>query len=282
LEVSVKRSLIRSLVVGCLLAGVVSPATPVYADAVPTASCVDGNFFDGLDTRYAASYCSSALTAAGYSAAAFSNSDATAVLEKLGTDGIYYHAGHALVECQTATYCTAVASAFAGASSSATLFTGLLGDPNGVQIQGPGTVCTAGGGCRSVTFVNYPYETQMQKFNLAVFQSCNSALDGALGYSSLATQAFNLGVVGSAIGFKDEVAWITNAPGDNLAGDAFARRFWSDLQSGRTYSSALVDAVNAGGGATYGYSSYVYLHDAAAPSTLRPAQYFLAGAGGIG
>jgi hypothetical protein len=281
-----KRILVSSLVAAsCLVVGMLAPTPPASAAAavgVPTASCVDGNFFDGLDTRYAATYCRNALTAAGYSATAYTNTDATSVLEQVGTDGIYYHAGHALVDCQTATYCTAVASAFAGASSSATTYTGLLGDPNGVEIEGPGTVCSAGGGCRSVDFVNYPYETQMQKFNLAVFQSCNSALDGADGFTSLATEAYDLGVVGTAIGFRDEVSWITNAPGDNLAGDAFARRFWSDLQSGRTYDSALVDAANAGGGSTYGYSSYVYLHDPAAPSTLRPAQYFAPGAGGIG
>jgi hypothetical protein len=32
----------------------------------------------------------------------------------------------------------------------------------------------------------------MAKFNLAVFQSCNSALDGADGFQSLATTAYNL------------------------------------------------------------------------------------------
>src|SRR5437764_813207 len=111
--------------------------------------------------------------------------------------------------------------------------------------QVPTTVCSPGFPCRQVTLVNHLYETQMAKFNLAVFQSCNSAQDGVFGYDSLATVAYNLGLVGTAIGFRDEVAWITNAPGDNLAGDAFARTFWADLQNGRTYDVALVDATNA-------------------------------------
>lgn len=122
---------------------------------------------------------------------------------------------------------------------------------------------------------NFPYETQVQKFNLAVFQSCNSARDGVEGFTSLATVAYNTGKVGTAIGFRNEVSWITNAPGDNLAGDAFARRFWSDLKSGTTYATALVDAAAAGGGSTYGYNSYVLLHHSGAPTSLRPAQYYV-------
>lgn len=239
----------------------------------PTASCVDGNFFDGLDTRYAATYCASALNYAQYQAMRFSNTDSTGVLENLATDGIFYHAGHAFVSCQTSTYCTAVASALAGTSASSTTADSLLGDPNGVTLQGPGQECSTV--CRSVTFVTTPYETEMQKFNLAIFQSCNSAQDGANGFSSLATVASNTGNVGTSIGFRNEVAWITNAPGDNIAGDAFARRFWSDLKNGSSYGAAVVDATSAAGGATYGYSSYVIHHQSGAPYYLSPAQYYI-------
>jgi hypothetical protein len=240
----------------------------------PTGTCIDGNFFDGLDTRYAATYCRNALNAAGYGAAALSNTGASVALQREPTDAIVYHAGHALV-AGVGNNSTALASVMAGTSGSSTKLEGLLGDPTALDNTGPGAVCDGSGHCRQVTVLNYPYESQLQKVNLAVFQSCNSARDGVLGYTSLATVAYNTGLVGTAIGFKNEVSWVTNAPGDNLAGDAFARRFWGDLQSGSTYSSALVDGANAGGGSTYGYSSYVYLHDPKAPSALRPAKYFV-------
>ncbi|HVV12018.1 hypothetical protein [Amycolatopsis sp.] len=134
----------------------------------------------------------------GYAASGFTNTDATPPLSQEGTDAIFYHAWHALVVCATATACTAVSSAFAGSDPNSTTMTGLLGDPSAAQFQGPATVCSAGFPCRQVTLVNYPYESQMAKFNLAVFQSCNSAQDGALGYTSLATVAYNTGLVGTS------------------------------------------------------------------------------------
>ncbi len=247
---------------------------PAQAAPVPTGTCMDANFFDGLDTRYAATYCRNALNATGYSAASLSNTGASAAVQRELTDAVVYHAGHALV-AGIGNSATALSSLMAGSSRTSTTLEGLLGDPNALDVTGPGQVCDGSGHCRAVTVVNYPYETQLQKVNLAVFQSCNSARDGVQGYTSLATVAYNTGLVGTAIGFQNEVSWITNAPGDNLAGDAFARRFWSDLQGGRSYSSALADAALAGGGTTYGYSSYVIKHDPKAPSTLRPAQYFV-------
>jgi len=265
------RLLALALAAGVL--AVFSPSASAVSAAVPTASCVDGNFQDGLDTRYAATYCAATLNAAGYSATALSGTDAAPVLEQESTDGIFYHAGHALV-VGGGNSATAIASVMPGPGAAGT-FQGLLGDPAAADFQGPTQVCDGSGHCRNVTMVNVPYESQMQKFNLAVFQSCNSGRDGVQGYNSLATIAYSLGVVGTSIGFKDEVSWITNAPGDNVAGDAFARRFWSDAKAGTDYLTALIDGVNAAGGSTYGYSSYVYLHDPSAPNHLRPAQYFL-------
>src|SRR5437879_5043145 len=48
---------------------------PIRASAAtaPTGTCIDGDFFDGLDSRFGASYCANALNAAGYEATAYSN-----------------------------------------------------------------------------------------------------------------------------------------------------------------------------------------------------------------
>ena len=253
------------------------PGPPASAAAPYYGSCVDGNFFDGLDTRSAATYCKQALDAAGYTGQRFTNTDATGPLPYEAVDAVFAHAGHALVTCETptSTNCTAISSAFAGSSSASTIESGLLGDPTAAYYQGPAQSCTSGGGCRDVVLTNYPYNSEMTKFNLALFASCNSARDGVFGLQSLATVAFNTGNVGTAIGFRNEVAWLANKPNANVAGDAFARTFWADLKSGTTYSTALVDAVNAAGGSTYGWSSYVYKHHAGAPTRLRAAQYYV-------
>ena len=105
------------------LEGVASAATV----PAPTATCVDGNFHDGLDTRYAATYCTSALTAAGYAATARTQTDATPVLQQEATDAVFYHAGHALV-VGDGNNATAIASVMPGAGTGGT-FQGLLGDP---------------------------------------------------------------------------------------------------------------------------------------------------------
>ena len=262
-----------------LLAGsaLAAPAGNAVAQEVPApgATCADANFFDGLDTRYAATYCYNATSARGWAAQKLTNTEATDALPNLPRDAIFYHAGHALVVGPTSNNVTAVASAFAGPTSTSTTYTGLLGDPQAATLQGPTQVCSSGGGCRDVTMVNYPHVTEMTKFNLAVFQSCESARDGAYGYTSLATLASQTALVGTAIGFVTPVAWIRNSPGNNVAGDAFARRFWGDLRNGTDYKTALVAAVNAAGGSTYGYSGYRYLHRAGAPVRLSPPSYYV-------
>jgi hypothetical protein len=248
---------------------------PANAADVPTAVCSDGNYFDGLDTRYGASYCADALNAAGYDTAALSNTNAQPVLQSEGTDAVFYHAGHSYVAGSGNT-ATAISFLYAGAGPEDTM-EGLLGDPTAFArnnpIEGPTYLC-ANGVCRSVTFLTAPYVTEMQKFQLALFQSCNSAQDGVQNYDSPAFMAYYYGNVGTVIGFHDEVYW-DNVPGDNATGDGFAHRFWSDAKAGSDYLTSLVDAANAGGGSQYGYGSYVYLHQTGAPTTLRPASYYV-------
>lgn len=248
-----------------------SAAEPARAAVIPTGSCVDANYGDGLDTRSAAAYCVNTLAAAGYNARALTNTDATQALETVGTDAVFYHAGHSLVVGAEPNV-SAISSVFPASAGYG--LTGLLGDITAADFQGPARVCTANGDCRDVVLVNYPYESLMTQVNLALFQNCNSAGDPAFGYTSLAPYAYENYGTGTSIGFHDEVSWITNSPNIGIAGDAFARRFWADLGNGMTYSTALVDAVNAGGGTTYGYGSYRMYQRPDAPKSLYPAQYW--------
>ncbi|MFL6240640.1 MAG: hypothetical protein ACJ735_14235 [Actinomycetes bacterium] len=268
-----RRRPLRAAAAIALLSCVVSASLSASASAanpVVSGTCVDGNYFDGLNSEYAASYCKSALAAAGYHAYLRRNAPASNVLADQPTDAIFYHSGHALVAGPGP---TAVASLMAPNGPSAKTWSGLLGTPTGAYIQGPVTICNDSKHCSNVVLTLYPYETQMQKFKLALFQSCNSAQESSL-YPSLVTVAFRAGNVGTAIGFRDAVAYIINAPGDNIAGDAFARRFWYDANRGHTFATSVVDASNAAGGRTYGYSSYVIKHHPKAGTTLRPAGYY--------
>jgi hypothetical protein len=256
------------------------PAGEARADSatvtIPEVTCADGNFFDGLDTRSAASYCASASSASGWGAVQqLTNTQAAPALETEARDGGFAHAGHAIVT-GSGNNATALASLFPGAAASGTTVTSLLGALGAADLQGPGQICNnTGGNCRDVTFVTAPYNSEMQKFDFAIFMSCNSAHDGVGGFNSLATVAYSTGHVGTAIGFYNEVSWIANAPGDNVAGDAFARKFWGDLRSGTTWATALADGANAGGGSTYGWSTYREDHQSNAQNHLSPSGYYV-------
>ena len=267
------RALGAALAVALVSVPVTGIVEPAQAAGVPTAVCSDGRWFDGLDSRYAASYCATALTAAGYAAVARSNTSAEPVLASEATDAVFYHAGHSLV-VHDGTRATALSLLYAGEGAGGTT-QGLLGDPWGAYAYKPGpmSLC-ANGVCENITLLQLPYASAMANSTLALFQSCNTAEDGVLGYTSPATIAFRDAMVGTVIGFRDEV-FFQLAPGTNLTGDAFARRFWSNTQSGKDYLTSLVDAVNASGGSQYGYTSYVYLHHDGAPTRLRPATYYV-------
>lgn len=248
------------------------------------AVCADGTYYDGVDTRPSAAECMTALMDAGYAPVQFTNRDAEEAVGRVETTAIFYHAGHALVTCSdpAATNCTAMASIFAPSSpptgSPADRLTTLLGDPQGAQAQGPAKICpddgrevtltTGLGSCRSVLLTQYPYETAFTRVNLAVFDSCESAHDGVNGFTSLATEAFD-NFAGTAIGWRKTIA----------GRDEFSRRFFSDLDDGgATYSNALIDAANNAGPGTLNYTSYVYKHRGGAPTTLRPATYYVGAA----
>lgn len=258
-----------TLLVCASLLAVPAARPAAAADATVTATCVDGNHWDGVDTRSAAKYCSDALNALGFTAQKLTNTDATSVVQRIPTDRVFAHAGHAYVTCESGsdTICTAVASAMAGSSPTSTAVTALLGDASGATYQGPITVCN-NYGCHDAVLAMTPYNTEMTGFELAVFASCNSGRNGAYGYASLVKSATDAGV-DNVIGFKQKIYWIADTPNANLAGDAFLRTFWKDLRSGATYDAALADAATAAGG--YGFNSYVHNREAGTPNRPIPS-----------
>ncbi|MDQ1683909.1 MAG: hypothetical protein QOC82_646 [Frankiaceae bacterium] len=269
----------------CLAASLTAvDGPPAFALNTTEAICADGTYYDGVDTRPSASECMTALSDAGYAPIAFSNRDAEEAAGRVETTAIFYHAGHALVTCSdpAATNCTAMASVFAPSApptgSPTDRLTTLLGDLQGAELQGTAKICPADGQeitldtglgtCRSVVLTQYPYETAFTRINLAVFDSCESAHDGVNGFTSLATEAFD-NFAGTAIGWRKAIA----------GRDEFSRRFFSDLDDGQaTYYNALVDAANNAGPATRNYTSYVYKHRSGAPTTLRPASFYVGAA----
>ena len=101
------------LAVALVSVAVAAIQNPAWAAVVSTAVCSDGRWIDGLDSRYAANYCATALTAAGYAAVAESNTSAEPVLASQATDAIFYHAGHSLI-VQDGARATALSLVYAG------------------------------------------------------------------------------------------------------------------------------------------------------------------------
>lgn len=258
----------------CASAALAVPPSAALAAApgAPTGSCADANYYDGLDVRSAATYCASALTAAGFAPTRFTNNDGTGPVAQLPTDGVFAHAGHSISYASPAGREVGIGSVFVGTDRNT--ITSLTAEAQGVAYaQGPGQICSDSGGCRAVTFRSLPYGDAMPKFGLAVFQSCFSAAASVDGYKSLADASYARRV-GTSIGFTGLVYWLSNQPNANVAGDAWARRFWSDTKAGLSYGTALVNASNAAGGATYGHHRYRILRNANAPAGLRPAAYY--------
>ena len=267
-----------------MIAAAASFTPPATAAALPApnATCVDGNYQDGVDSRYGATYCASAVNRAGYGAQVYSNEAALGAVEQEAKNAIFGHTGHALVVCsdRAGNNCTAAASLFAPTGDGK--ISSLVGDPQYLTLQGNVDLCSNGvligqaldKGCRTYNITQYPYEQTMERFNLALFQSCDSAHDGVGGYSSLVTEATK---VGTAIGFLKAI-YAVGGPGSNLGSDAFSRRFWSDTANGASYRTATVNAVNAAGGTRYNFAYYVIKQAANAQTGLYPASFNTPGA----
>jgi hypothetical protein len=256
-----------------VLSGSARAATP----GAPVASCYDLISFDGLDARYTANHCAAATAQAGYAATSYHNTDARSAAARAVADGVFYSAGHALLDQDSAGNTTAAMLLFEypGPAQNAD---GLLGDSfTSYDIQASSGICDDTGSCHeyATPIVAYPWADNLPaqfKLNLAVLQSCQTARSGSA-FTDMTTLV-NQNGAGTAIGFRDDVSFPVNAPESNLYGSAWANRFWADLAGGASYAAATVDASNAVGNA-YGYGSYVVQHTPGAPNSLYPAQYYL-------
>jgi hypothetical protein len=248
-------------------------------------SCYDALYYDGLDSRYSANHCASALSAAGYTPRPYDNTSAQTAAINSETDAVFFMAGHSMdlydngcvPSCSGAH--TAAALLYESPNSGGPL-DGLAGDAftsaYWLDSTGPTTICGEGGGCHSQTgFVAYPWgdgNPQTFKLNLAVLEACATAQETATYTSSMADYVHDYWA-GNVIGFVDDISFPTNVDESNQYGDAWANTFWSDLGSGATYAAAVVDAANAVGN-QYGFNSWVLLRYGSAPTSLYPAQYY--------
>jgi hypothetical protein len=270
----------RALAAAALLVACVGPgaalATPAHATAVVQGSCYDAYYFDGLDSRYASSSCASAIDAAGYAGAGFSNATAQSAYERSPLDAVFFHAGHSIDFYQPGSSAhSGVGLVYEGPSRTSDLDL-LVGDPiYAAQLTGvDATICAEGGGCHTQTVLtSYAWGDQPTHLvaNLVVLEGCATAQDTTTDVS-IARSVYDTGA-GTVVGFSQDVSFSANVDNSNLYGDGWANRFWSDARSGYSYTSAVIDASNSVGNAN-GLGSWVVLQNPGAPQSLYPAQYF--------
>jgi hypothetical protein len=264
-----------ALAFACLLPGVVMPRSG-HAAAVVQGSCYDAYYFDGLDSRYTSASCLSAIDAAGYNGAGFSNTTAQSAFERSPLDAVFFHAGHSIDFYQAGSSAhSGVGLVYEGPTTTSDLDL-LVGDPiYAAELTGvDATICSEGGGCHTQTVLaSYPWGDEPNHLvaNLAVFEGCATAQDTATD-TSIATTVYDAGA-GTVVGFSQDVSFPANADNTNLYGDGWANRFWSDARAGDSYVSSVIDASNSVGNA-YGFGSWVVLQNSGAPQSLYPAQYF--------
>lgn len=271
-------------VAATIASSTIAPSTGPHAvaAALPTASCYDGLYYDGLESRNTASRCATAAAAKKYDAAAYHNASAQSQMARMPSDAVYYFSGHAIVVSDLNTGGAPYAavglmheSPRAGGNVDA-----LVGDPVAAPLlQGPQELCDESGrDCRDVTLASYPWASELTKHNLVVLQSCNTAGSNSL-FAGMAETAQQAGA-GTVIGFRNLVGFPAGCRDCDLYGIKWARVFWQSLQAGATYTSATISATNAVGGA-YGYSSYRILRNPDSPQRLGPAQYYVWPAGPV-
>lgn len=236
------------------------------AALVPTGSCYDFKYFDGLESRPSAYYCANGLDATGYNGQSYSNVSAKQALARLPLDGVFHFAGHAIVAGSPG---AAISLLFQFPNIGG--MDALAGAPMGLSVQGPVTLCNeSGSSCKSATVVTYPWANLLAKHNLVVLESCNT------GGSNLLWSTVSMGNIarysgaGTVIAFKDLIAFPLSQA--DAYGIRWSRVFWQNLQNGATYAAASASAASAVGG--NGYFSYQVLTNVLAPTTLRPASYY--------
>jgi hypothetical protein len=262
------------LVVGIgLLPSVLAPAAG-RAATVPTGTCVDFLYFDGLDSRHLAGQCNSALTQAGYASAGYDDQSARNEVQRESTDAVFFHAGHSL-DYYDATGHTAIALMFESPQGGSN-FDALLGDPTAsIDAEGPATICNTQNQCQNATLVSYPWASNPTnaKLNLVVLESC--ATDGQISsFFSIADTAYDFGLANTVVAFSQDVSFPVNVDDSNQYGDGWGNRFWADAAANDSYKSSVIDASNSVGN-SYGFGSWVVLNPGVGPQSLYPAQYFV-------
>jgi hypothetical protein len=238
---------------------------------LPTGSCYDAKYWDGLETEPSATYCKNALVAAGYNGASYHNVSARQELSRVGTDAVFFFNGHAVVSGTTSLAAQSLVYEFQGPAGPNLDF--LAGEALGLEIQGPiWTLCNEGQtACKKTTnqSFSYPWIELLGKHNLVVLEGCNTAGSNTFAPVSMAALARDAGA-GTVIGFKDLIACPLSQTYAYCI--KWAGVFWTNLQNGVDYSTAAIAASNAVG--CCGFSSVQILKNTAAPTTLRPASYY--------
>lgn len=259
-----------------------SAGPQAVAAALPTASCYDGLYYDGLESRNTASRCATAASAKNYDAAAYHNASAQSQMARMPSDAVYYFSGHAIVvgDLNTGGAPYAAVGLMHESPRAGGNVDALVGDPVATPLlQGPQQLCDESGrDCRNVTLTSYPWASELAQHNLVVLQSCNTAGSNSL-FLGMAETVQQAGA-GTVIGFKNLVGFPVGCRDCDLYGIKWARVFWQSLQAGATYTSATISATNAVGGA-YGYNSYRILRNPDSPQRLGPAQYYVWPAGPV-
>jgi hypothetical protein len=241
-----------------------SAAPPATPGGPPKADCYDITM-PGLDSAPAASYCASALNAAGFRASAHTNFTAADAINTTGQDAIFYAVGHTASECPGEW----------DKSSNPKLV-----DPNeatGAAILMPGPGGAGPGGAYS--FLAGPRDTgqgtddncfpkaysvnlatgwasAVGRAKLVVLQACMTlrrtytSTDGKP-LVSIGQQAYDAGAQ-VVLGFEGEVSFVGSygqtgaAYGSSSAyrpgGDIWAHSFWMTMQSGATVELAAQEA----------------------------------------
>jgi hypothetical protein len=241
-------------------------------DKPPRADCYAFMFWDGLSSLYSNSNCGTATSAAGYATSAYANIDAGTAFRNGAHDAVYFSAGHSLDW---------------GNSGIAALFelpnggdlSALVGSPSYAPQISLTSVCNDKGNCHYQSATaggSYAWGTaaELDEINLVVLEECNTANNSNA--TSIGQAAFNAGA-GTVIGFTKLISFAVNSTNDNRWGYAWANKFWSDLQSGSTYYTSMIDASNyenSQSGGWYGYDGYYMFHGTGAPTTLAPATYW--------
>jgi hypothetical protein len=230
----------QTLIFDALREGIfdVLPPEKTNQPSLPTiqASCFDASYpanppFSGpLDSRPVATYCSSALSQAGWTATSISNGSAGGAWAGLQTnDSLFYFAGHSWANCpgETNSDNTINEKAYTAAALE-------FQPSNGEDfLRGP-----MDDSCLQIPFdaAEYQFSSDLSHVKIAILQACQSTYDAGP-YLAIGTQLHAAGV-GTVLGF-DGVVQFAGSYGNQgrsypyrEGGDQWAHFFWTFFGGG--------------------------------------------------